>query len=138
MPGIIDANEGYVVMGGAPGLCKRYAKKKGIAPETVNGRVVFDAVERYESEAVEALDAYTAEIAVQIFNLQTLLDPDRFAIGGGISAQPVFLEYLRKNSRELISKSYYHVRAPEIVCCKFQNDANLYGAYESFAAEFLM
>ena len=70
---------------GTPRLCKMYANAKKIPENEVDGVVFF--------KALNAGD----EIAVQIFNIQTVLDPQRFAIGGGISAQPVFY---RVNSRK--------------------------------------
>lgn len=62
------------------------------------------------------------------------LDPERFAIGGGISAQPVFIEYIRNNLKELYAECPYHVPHAEVVSCKFQNDANLVGTLQCFLA----
>ena len=72
---------------------------------------------------------------MQIFNLQTILDPERFAIGGGISAQPVFTEYIRKNLKQLYAECPYTIPQAEVVTCRFQNDANLAGALSCFLAE---
>ena len=71
-------------------------------------------------------------IAVQIFNLQTILDSERIAIGGGISAQPVLIEYIRRHLNQLYSDCPYLIPRAEIVTCKFQNDANLYGAMQCY------
>ena len=71
-------------------------------------------------------------IAVQIFNLQTILDSERIAIGGGISAQPVLIEYIRRHLNQLYSDCPYRIPRAEIVTCKFQNDANLYGAMQCY------
>ena len=111
-----------------------YAEKKNLAPETVDGVMVFDGVNRQEPEAIECLQKFTKEIAVQLFNIQTILDPERFAIGGGISAQPVFIEYIRNNLKELYAECPYHVPHAEVVSCKFQNDANLVGALQCYLA----
>lgn len=119
---------------GTSGLCRLYAQKKNLNPETVDGMLVFDGVNRQEMQALEALEEFTKEIAVQIFNIQTILDPERFAIGGGISAQPVFLEYIQKNLEELYTQCPYDVPHAEVVACKFQNDANLVGALQCFLA----
>ena len=119
---------------GASGLCRLYAEKKGLAPESVDGFMVFDGVNRREPEAVECLQKFTKEIAVQLFNIQTVLDPERFAIGGGISAQPAFIEYIKNNLNELYAECPYQVPHAEVVSCKFQNDANLVGALQCFLA----
>lgn len=119
---------------GTPQLCRMYAEKKGLDPSEVDGETVFEAVNRGDGEARDCLHRFTREIAVQMFNLQTVLDPERFAIGGGISAQPIFIEYIRNNLNELYARCPYHVPAAEVVSCKFQNDANLYGALQCFLA----
>ena len=120
---------------GTPALCRSYAERKGLPPESVTGITVFDAVNSGEPEAADALNEFTSDIAVQIFNLQTILDPERFAIGGGISAQPVFTEYIRKNLKQLYAECPYTIPQAEVVTCRFQNDANLAGALSCFLAE---
>ena len=77
------------------------------------------------------LDIYTKEIAVQIFNLQTILDVERFAIGGGISVQSLFLEILREEVEYVKTdclQEIAHILHPELVPCQYHNDANLLGA----------
>ena len=120
---------------GTSALCKMYAEKKNLASGTVDGLMVFDGVSRKEPEALQCLQDFTREIAVQLFNIQTILDPERFAIGGGISAQPVFIEYIRRNLEELYAECPYQVPHAEVVSCKFQNDANLVGALQCFLHE---
>ncbi|MGL5436418.1 MAG: ROK family protein [Lachnospiraceae bacterium] len=117
---------------GTPYLCNLYAAKKGLKQEEVDGIKVFEAVHQKDEDAIWCLDCYTKEIAIQIFNLQTVLDPERFAIGGGISAQPIFIEYIKNNLKALYAECPYHVPNADVVCCKFQNDANLIGALQCF------
>ena len=121
---------------GTPQLCKMYADAKNLPAEEVDGVIVFNAVNSGDKIAQDCLDRFAKEIAVQIFNLQTVLDPQRFAIGGGISAQPVFLEAIRDNLKKLYAACPYYVPHAEIVTCKFQNDANLIGALQCFLAEY--
>lgn len=120
---------------GTPALCRMYAEQKKLDTDKVDGIRFFEAVNAGDEEAKECLEHFTKEIAVQIFNLQNVLDPERFAIGGGISAQPVFLEYIRENLKKLYSACPYSVPQAEVVCCKFQNDANLIGALQCFLAD---
>ena len=113
-------------------LCRSYAKAKGLDPEEVNGEIVFSAVEAGDQDAMECLDEYAGEIAVQLFNLQTVLDPEKIAIGGGISAQPVFVDRIRAHLNSIYEQFPYPITRGEIVRCRFLNDANLYGAFQSF------
>lgn len=119
---------------GTPYLCKLYAEKKNLKASEVDGIMVFEAANNQETDALECLQQYTREIAVQLFNLQTILDPERFAIGGGISAQPIFIEYIRNNLKALYADCIYQVPQAEVVSCKFQNDANLIGALQCYLA----
>ena len=113
-------------------LCRLYAEEKGLEEEAVNGEMVFEAVAAGDPAAIRSLDTYTKEIAVQLFNLQTVLDPEKIAIGGGISAQPVLIEYIRKHLAGFYESFPYPITRGEIVPCRFLNDANLYGAYQCF------
>ena len=105
-----------------------FAEEKNINPSQVSGVVIFDAVNAGDLVAFEVLKRYCYEIAIQIFNLQTIIDPERFAIGGGISAQPIFTETIRSCFKEMYEKCPYSVPRAEVVTCMFQNDANLVGA----------
>lgn len=118
----------------ASGLCRMYAEKKQLDVKEVTGRKVFDAVNANDPEAIEVLDRLTREIAVQIFSLQTILDVERFAIGGGISAQPAFTESIRSNLKKLYDECPFTLPKAEITTCMFQNDANLIGALSCFLA----
>lgn len=117
---------------GTPKLCQLYAQKKGLDLEKVDGVYFFEQVNQKEREALECLEEFTREVAVQIFNIQTVLDLERIAIGGGISAQPVFIDYIRNHLKSMYASCPYYVTRAEIVTCKFQNDANLYGALQCF------
>ena len=119
---------------GTPALCRLFADRKHLPPEEVDGEKVFDAVNRGDADALEALNLFTKEIAVQIFNLQTILDLERFAIGGGISAQPAFLDCIRRHLDAMYAHSPYYVPRAEVVTCRFGNDANLIGAVSEYLA----
>ncbi len=117
---------------GVPRLCREYAERKNLDPGLVDGVRLFQDVEAGDGVAIACLNEYAHEVAVQIFNIQTVLDPARFAVGGGISAQPAFIDALRRSLRELYSSCPYPIPQAEIVTCRFQNDANLYGALHCF------
>ncbi len=113
-------------------LCKIYAERKGLPESAVDGEAVFAGVNTGDPEALECLRGYAKEIAVQIFNLQTVLDPERFAIGGGISAEPALLQTIREQLDLLYERCPYFVPRAEVVTCQFRNDANLYGAAQCY------
>ena len=83
-----------------------------------------------------ALDQFTRSIAHMIVNLQIIYDPDRFAIGGGISRQPLLLKYIQKNLDYFYSQFKWPGQSADVTTCKFFNDANLIGAYSYFLSRY--
>lgn len=120
---------------GTPRLCRMYAERKGLSPDSVDGVRFFEAAGQGDADALDCLNLFTKEVAVQIFNLQTVLDPERFAIGGGISVQPSFIEHIRAHLEDLYAHCPYQVPHAQVVACQFHNDANLIGALQCFLAD---
>ena len=110
------------------GLCQLYADSLNVPFDSVNGEVFFKAVNAGDKLAIDCLDKITRRIAVQINNIQMIVDPERIAIGGGISAQPTFTEYIRRNLDKIYENNEFNLPRAEVVTCKFLNDANLIGA----------
>lgn len=119
---------------GVGALLKYYGKEKGIDPHSINGRIFFEAVNRKEPEALKALEEYTSILAGGLYMLQFVLDCERIAIGGGISAQPALIQSLNDSMDRLFEHvpSFFPVNRPEIVVCQHRNDANLIGALENY------
>jgi len=120
---------------GIPKLLQRYAALKDMDIDTVDLLTIFDAVQNSEPEAVSCLQWYTKEIAVRIFNLQTVLDVERISIGGGLAKYPAFMESLRGNLEQLYRECSFKLPQAEIVASKFYHDANLIGALQCWLAE---
>lgn len=120
---------------GSTGLLARVQQELQ-SDEFFDGRQIFALCEQGDELACRALDLFTKDLSVQIFNLQVIFDPERFAIGGGISEQPLLYHYLQKNIDALVSK--LSIPAPIIVPCQYYNDANLLGAlYQHLSNEKL-
>lgn len=75
-----------------------------------------------------ALDEFCFYIALQLYNIQAIFDPEKFAIGGGISAQPLLIEKINEQYKKLFIPVFL-LRLVDVVACEFRNDANLIGAY---------
>ena len=114
--------------GGARGLIQMTAAKKGLDPESLDGVAVFEMVNGGDAEARAALREYTDLLAQQIMNLQVVINPERFVVGGGISCQPVLFEELSKSVQVISDTFFGNVPVPEIMPCRFFNDSNLIGA----------
>ena len=112
---------------GVPALLKEYAQIKNLSNE-VSGEEFFSAVAEKEKDALACLDKFTRNVAVQIFNIQLLFDVEKFAIGGGISVQEIFINSIRENLEKVYDSCEIDFPRVEVVPCKFRNDANLVGA----------
>lgn len=112
---------------GVPALLREYAQIKNLSTE-ISGEEFFKAVAEKEKDALACLDKFTHQIAVQIFNIQMLLDVEKIAIGGGISAQEIFINSIRSNLEKVYDACEIDFPRVEVVPCKFRNDANLIGA----------
>ena len=121
---------------GVPALLKSYAQIKNLSTEDVSGESFFKAVEEKEKDALTCLDKFTRRVAQKVFNIQMMFDPEKIAIGGGISVQKSFIDSVKANVDKIYSEkiSKLNVELPhvEIVQCKFLNDANLIGALYRF------
>lgn len=123
----------YAGYGSATGLVALYAAKKGIPMDqafgTINGVTFFEAYDAGEKEAIETLEEYGLNAAVGINSVQCVLDLERYAIGGGISARKEVTDSIRKGIDKLFAGQMpLPFSKPEIVTCQFRNDANLIGA----------
>lgn len=104
------------------------SEETGIPAEKLNGIKVFAMANANEERVLAGLRRYVKHIAVQIHNYQYILDPERFAIGGGISEQPLFIEMIREELKKLNEIFPWSLPIPEVTACRFFNDANLIGA----------
>lgn len=100
----------------------------GLPPEEVTGEMVFNLINDNDDDMLEALYKFAHGVAVKIFNLQMLFDPERFALGGGISEQQSFIDAVQDKIDELSQNALPYLPRPEVVACKYHNDANLLGA----------
>lgn len=79
--------------------------------------------------ACAIFDEYCYQLIIQFFNFQTALDPQRVCIGGGISANPIFLRAIQEKMYEFYDQLPVPFPHLDIVPCKYHNDSNLLGAF---------
>ena len=125
-------------MASASGLIFEYARQKHLPTGSPmpTGEEIFAAYNAGEPEAQKALKIFARRVAVGILSLQHVLDVEKVAIGGGISKQPLLLESLRSAYNGLYAsragQAYMPAVKPELVRCRYGNDANLIGALKLF------
>ncbi len=107
---------------------KSCAEILGMEPDEVTGEMIFDLINDNDDDMLDALYQYAHGVAIKIFNLQMLFDPERFALGGGISQQKSFIDAIHDKIDELYKNMPAYLPRPQVVACKYHNDANLLGA----------
>ena len=112
----------------APALIKLAAEKTGIPAEELNGEEVFRMANEGNEAALEALRLFARRVAAQAINCQFMFDPEKIAIGGGISAQPLLLQYVKEELPKIVDIYPQKMPLPDVTVCKFFNDSNLIGA----------
>lgn len=112
-------------------LVYRVAQAKGMEFSKLSGELIYQWAQEGDSLVKELLEEVYFSIAKQCCNLYVTLDPDIILIGGGISAQPAFIEGIQKYVDKLkqITKVYDELK---IDVCKFRNDSNLLGALYNY------
>lgn len=96
--------------------------------EEFTGEQIFEMANNGNEAVLEGLDKFCLEVAIQIYNVNQIFDCEKVAIGGGISAQPLLIELIKKNFDKVYNSCYASTLPPEIVVCEYRNDANLIGA----------
>lgn len=112
---------------GIIGLLKRVQEQLD-TDEDMTGKEIFELANQGNEKVIKAIDQFSLEVATQIFNVHIIFDCEKVAIGGGISAQPLLIDHIRKNLDTIYDHLGFDVFKPEIVPCYYRNDANLIGA----------
>ena len=119
----------------ATGLILEYARQKHLSTGSPmpNGEEIFAAYNAGEPEAQQALKLFARRVAIGILSLQNVLDVEKVAIGGGISAAEALLPAIQAELDWLFERcTVMPTVKPELVRCCYGNDANLIGALKLF------
>ena len=95
-----------------------------------NAKMVIDAAKAGDPFATAIVNAFIDDIGSYLASVINLLDPERIAVGGGVSAAG---EFLMRPLRENVQRKSFFTDPTEIVVATAGNDAGIYGA--AFIAE---
>ena len=99
----------------------------------IDGRQFFEKVNSGDKMSMQILRKFCRQVAMHIINLTLLLDLEKVAIGGGISAQPILLKTIQESLDGIYDNPgpYFDPALPktELVLCKYGSEANQVGAY---------
>lgn len=120
-------------------IIRRVAENKGVEMATLTGEEIFTAAEAGDKDCMEAIDEFYKMLAIGIYNLQYMYDPEVILIGGGISVREDLLGRLEKEIAQIVKGIEISVITPVVDYCHFRADANLIGAayhyYQSVTSE---
>lgn len=118
-------------------LVIKVADRKNMDPKDVSGELIYKWVEEGDKDAIEITERIYFNIAKYCLNLHVIINPEIILIGGGISAQPKFVEGIRRYVGKLSVASKV-LGGIKLDVCKYLNDSNLYGALYNFKQKYNM
>ena len=98
----------------------------------LEGIDVMNLARKKDPEVLSLLSQYTTVFARLIYNLQLILDPTNFVIGGGASQNETFMHYLKEGIDTFYDSLLVPVPRPVLVASEFKSDANLIGAVRRY------
>ena len=140
---------GYIILGadfkngdfktfsdlGATGSILRYvAKKRSVTPDDLTGEEIFKDAENGDKDCIEAIEQFYESLAMGIFSLMYIYDPEKIVIGGAISARKELIDKISEKLQFVKSSISSDVSLvnPPLVRCEYEGDANLLGAVYNY------
>ena len=125
----------YVNSGVAAGW-KHAEPDPALADQEMDGFKVFELLAAGDPDVVEIYDVFCKDVASMLRSIQCIFDPERIAIGGGISRQDRLVLDIEKAFLECGNYLTDMLPKPEIVRCQYQGDANQYGAMYHYLTKY--
>ncbi|MGJ3791966.1 ROK family protein [Lactiplantibacillus argentoratensis] len=114
-------------------MIEKIAIKLNLADKK-DGIAVFEKLSQQQPLAWKIFRAYCQRVAYLILNVQSVVDLTTYAIGGGISSQPLVVKTINEEYDKILLELPLvkeTLTRPQIKKAKFENSANLYGALYS-------
>ncbi|MBR3840881.1 MAG: ROK family protein [Erysipelotrichales bacterium] len=122
----------WAVGNSVPGFVARVEAELGKEQGSLDGRDVFKLIEENNEVACRHFKEYINTLAIQLLNIQAILDPEIILVGGGVSQQPLLIEALQSRLKEMIDANPIYKLPIKVGVCKYFNDSNLIGALYNF------
>ncbi|MBO5666000.1 MAG: ROK family protein, partial [Firmicutes bacterium] len=117
-------------------ICQLYSAQTGETVDVTDCPVIFTRAKEGDEAALWSIRSVARDLAMLAFNLQCVIDPDMIAIGGGISNDPMFLEFVKEEILDFADHIIPGAPVPEVAVCHYGSNANLIGAYYSHRDRF--
>ncbi len=130
-----DSNDVWARTASTKALVRKVAKAKQLDPDELSGEEIFSMAESGDEDCIRAIDEFYHLLAVGIFNLHFIYDPEIILIGGGISARDDLIININKKLDAILSAIDLAKIKPNIAACELRQNANLLGAVYGFMKE---
>lgn len=112
-------------------LRNKICEEKQMDYEEVTGELIYEWAAAGDQFVIDTLENQYLAIAKQLCNFYAIFAPEIILVGGGISAQPKFMEGIMKYVNQL-KKMTRIFRSMKVDVCRFRNDSNLIGALYNY------
>ncbi|MDY0393700.1 ROK family protein [Virgibacillus halophilus] len=114
---------------GATGaLIRKVAWLKQRKADQLTGEEIFNLATAGDPVCKREVAAFYRYLALGIYNLQYIYDPELILIGGGISARPDLIQQINTSISEILRRLPGSTIKPVVDTCEFRQHANLLGA----------
>lgn len=122
----------WALKGSTTALIMEVAANKQMDMSQLDGYKIFQMIESGDTIAIQALENVAKNLAIGIYNLQCIIDPEKILIGGGISQQPLLINKIQAELDAIYSSLPFEIPHAIVENCCFYNDSNLIGALYNF------
>ncbi len=123
------------VMGG---LRRRYIEQKeDLTLDQVSGEDIYHLAEQGDVTAQHTIEQFYQSLAMGLFNLTFILNPEKILIGGAISERSEIFSAIKEKFAKILAcqknlQTFSVEQLVTIESCKFNNDSGLIGAVYHF------
>ncbi len=125
---LINGRDEWALLGSAVHMARRVSVAKGLPETALSGREVFELAEAGDPLADQAVEELYHYLALGIYNLQYIIDPELIILGGGISAKTGLIADIERHLQLIMGYGQRSPLFPKLAVCQFGNEANLIGA----------
>lgn len=122
---LVDGYREWAELGSTVQMAKKISKELGYE---VTGKEAFELAKKGNEIAKKQVEELYFYLALGIYNLQYILDPEMIIIGGGISSQPELIDEINQQLKKIMTFGQRSPLFPKLEVCSFGNNANLIGA----------
>ena len=128
-------NVTWTMQASVSSLRREVAAVKGMREDEVSGEMIYEWETAGDKAVIDVLEDWYLNIAKHCMNIHVILAPDIILLGGGISAEPRFIQGVKKYVDKLAKFSVIY-NEMQVGLCKFGNDSNLIGALFNYLQKY--